>query len=148
LNGIFSAYSGLPLDFQISATSLNAPGNGNRPNLTGDFKVLGDIGPGAKWFDIAPFSPPAPNTYGQIGRNVFSGPGFADLDLSFFRKFRLTERVGGEVRVETFNFTNTPQFNRPGTVLGNADFGQVTGTLGDAVGLGPRRIQLGLKLTF
>ncbi|HKA23323.1 MAG TPA: TonB-dependent receptor [Blastocatellia bacterium] len=148
LNGIFSAYSGLPLDFQISATALNAPGNGNRPNLTGDFKVLGDIGPGVKWFDISGFSPPAPNTYGKIGRNVFSGPGFANLDLSFFRKFRLTERVGGEFRFETFNFTNTPQFNRPGSVLGNADFGQVTGTLGDAVGLGPRRIQLGLKLTF
>ena len=148
LNGIFSAYSGLPLDFQISATTLNAPGNGNRPNLTGDFTVLGDIGPGVKWFDTAPFSPPAANTYGKIGRNVFSGPGFANLDLSFFRKFRLTERVGGEFRFETFNFTNTPQFNRPGSVLGNADFGQVTGTLGDAVGLGPRRIQLGLKLTF
>src|SRR5215471_2520568 len=148
LNGIFSAYSGLPLDFQISATALNAPGNGNRPNLTGDFKVLGDIGPGVKWFDISGFSPPAANTYGKIGRDVFSGPGFANLDLSFFRKFRLTERVGGEFRFETFNFTNTPQFNRPGTVLGNADFGQVTGTLGDAVGLGPRRIQLGMKLTF
>ncbi len=148
LNGIFSAYSGLPLDLQISATSLNAPGNGNRPNLTGAFKVIGDIGPGVKWFDTTAFSPPNPNRYGGVGRNVFSGPGFADLDLSLFRKFRLTERVGGEFRFESFNFTNTPQFNRPGSTLGNADFGQVTGTLGDAVGLGARRIQLGLKLTF
>src|SRR5262249_43378480 len=143
LNGIFSAYSGLPLDFRISATSLNAPGNANRPDLIGNFNVLGGIGPGSKWFDTTAFAPPPPNTYGNVGRNIFSGPSYVNLDLSLFRKFRLTERVGAEFRAESFNFTNTPHFNRPGTTLGNADFGLVTGTLGD-----PRRIQFGLKLTF
>jgi hypothetical protein len=143
LNGIFSAYSGLPLDFRISATSLNAPGNINRPNINGEFKKLGGIGPGVKWFDTSIFSAPAPATYGTVGRNILSGPGFVNLDLSLFRKFRLTERVGGEFRFESFNFTNTPHFNRPGTTLGNADFGQVTSAIADQ-----RQIQFGLKITF
>jgi hypothetical protein len=142
LNGIFSAYSGAPLDFQISATSLNAPGNGNRPNLTGDFKVLGVVGPGSKWFDTSSFAPPAANTFGTLGRNVFSGPGYVNLDLSVFRKFRMTERVGGELRAEFFNFTNTPHFNNPGTTLGNASFGEVNSATD------PRLIQFGLKITF
>jgi len=143
LNGIFSAYSGLPLDFRISATSLNEPGNANRPNLTGDLKVLGGIGPGTQWFDTSGFTAPLAATYGTLGRNLFSGPSYVNLDLSIFRKFRVTERVGAEFRFESFNFTNTPHFNRPGTTMGNADFGQVTGTLGD-----PRRIEFGMKLTF
>src|SRR5215471_6724252 len=145
LNGIFSAYSGLPLDFRISSTSLNEPGNANRPNLTGTFKVLGAIGPGSQWFDTSAgvFTAPAPATYGTMGRNLFSGPSYVNLDFSLFRKFRVTERVGGEFRVESFNFSNTPHFNPPGVTMGNPDFGQVTGTLGD-----PRRIEFGLKLTF
>jgi len=145
LNGIFSAYSGLPLDFRISATSLNEPGNVNRPNLTGTFKVLGAVGPGSQWFDTSAgiFTAPAPATYGTMGRNLFSGPSYVNLDFSVFRRFRVTERVAAEFRVESFNFTNTPHFNPPGVTMGNADFGQVTGTLGD-----PRRIGFGLKLTF
>jgi Carboxypeptidase regulatory-like domain len=143
VNGIFSAYSGQPLDFRISATSLNAPGNINRPNLTGEFKRLGDIGPGVKWFDTGVFAAPAANTYGTVGRNLFSGPRFVNLDLSLFRKFRVTERVGGEFRAEFFNFTNTPHFNRPGSTLGNPGFGEVTTAVADQ-----RQIQFGLKITF
>jgi len=143
LNGILSAYSGLPLDFRISATSLNAPGNINRPNIDGPLFVLGEVGRGEKWFDVSAFSAPAPATYGTAGRNIFSGPGFVNLDLSLFRKFRLTERIGGEFRAESFNFTNTPHFNRPGTTLGNADFGEVTSAMADQ-----RVIQFGLKITF
>lgn len=143
LNGILSAYSGLPLDFRISATTLNAPGNINRPNLNGDFKVLGGIGRNVQWFDATAFSAPAPATFGTVGRNIFNGPGLVNLDLSVFRKFHLTERFGAEFRFESFNFTNTPHFNRPGSTLGNADFGQVTSAMADQ-----RVIQFGMKITF
>jgi len=146
LNGIFSAYSGAPLDFQISATNLNAPGNGNRPDLIGEFTVLGNVGPTVKWFDTKSFADPVPPgvppRYGTAGRNLFSGPGYVNLDMSFFRKFRVSERVGGEFRAEFFNFTNSPHFNNPGTNLSNTNFGEVTGAFEQ------RLIQFGLKLTF
>ncbi len=147
LNGIFSGYSGQPLDIRISSASLNAPGNSNRPDLVGTPRVLGGIGPGKKWLDVSAFAPPAPGTYGTAPRNILSGPHFLNLDLSVFRKFRLTERVGGEFRFEAFNFTNTPHFDRPGgtngTTLGNADFGEVTTAMSDQ-----RQMQFGLKILF
>jgi hypothetical protein len=143
VNGIFSAYTGQPLDFRINAASLNAPGNINRPNLTSEPEVLGGIGRGVEWFDTSVFSAPAPDRYGTAGRNLFRGPGLVNLDLSLFRKFRLTERLGGEFRFESFNFTNTPHFNRPGSTLGDADFGAVTTAVADQ-----RQIQFGLKFTF
>ena len=148
VNGIFSAYSGLPLDIRINSASLNATGNINRPDLVGKPTILGSIGPGKQWLDASAFAPPAPNTYGTTGRNILSGPDFMNFDFSAFRKFRVTERVGGEFRFESFNFTNTPHFERPGgntgsTTLGNADFGQVTSALSDQ-----RQIQFGLKIQF
>ena len=98
LSGIFSAYSGQPIDIRISDTSLNAPGNINRPDLIGDATILGNIGPGKKWFDVSAFAAPAPGAYGTAGRNILNGPHFVNLDFSVFRKFRVTERVGGEFR--------------------------------------------------
>ncbi len=147
VNGIFSAYSGQPLDIRVSGASLNAPGNSNRPNLVGTPRILGEIGPGKQWLDPSAFAAPAPGTYGTTPRDILSGPRFVNLDFSAFRKFRMTERVGGEFRFESFNFTNTPHFERPGgtngTTLGNADFGQVTTALSDQ-----RQIQFGLKILF
>src|SRR3989442_5291072 len=147
VNGIFSAYSGQPLDIRISGASLNAPGNSNRPDLIGTPRISGGIGPGKQWLDVSAFAAPAPGTYGTAPRNILSGPRFVNLDFSAFRKFRVTERVGGEFRFESFNFTNTPHFDRPGgtngTTLGNADFGQVTTALSDQ-----RQISFGLKILF
>ena len=147
LNGILSAYSGQPLDIRISGASLNAPGNANRPNLIGKPSVLGGIGPGKKWLDVSVFQAPASGTYGTTGRNILNGPRFVNLDLSVFRKFRVTDRVGGEFRFESFNVTNTPHFDRPGgsngTTLGDADFGEVTTAQADQ-----RQMQFGLKITF
>lgn len=39
------------------------------------------------------------------------------------------ECLKGELRLESFNFTNTPAFANPDTILGSTNFGKVTGTL-------------------
>ena len=49
----------------------------------------------------------------------------------------------GDRRGEAFSLTNTPQFGNPGAVLGNANFGYVTGTVG-----GGRVMQLGAHVSF
>jgi hypothetical protein len=57
-----------------------------------------------------------------------------------------------ELRAETFNFTNTPQFSNPQGSLTSSTFGYVTGTLGSGTGVngtgGGRVLQLGLKVMF
>jgi hypothetical protein len=74
------------------------------------------------------------------------------LNLGLSKSFHFTERIGMEVRAETFNFTNTPQFSNPSTSLTSSTYGYVTGTVGSGTGVngtgGGRAVQLGAKLTF
>jgi hypothetical protein len=143
VNGILTLQSGLPLGITAPSAPLNAPGNGNRPNVSGKPEIFGRVGVGQLWFDASLFSAPPAATYGNVGRNILSGPGFANLDFSAFRKFRITERIGSEFRFESFNFTNTPHFSNPNGSFGSAGFGQVTTAQQDQ-----RQIQFGLKVIF
>lgn len=77
------------------------------------------------------------------------------------RQFRLTEKMGMQLKVEAFNLFNHPNFASPINTLLSATFGQSirqlsgTGTGGAVAGLsslyqlgGPRSFQVALKLTF
>jgi len=143
INGIFSMYSGTPLNITTSAASLNAPGQGNRPDVNGTPKIFHEVGPGKLWFDISKFSAPPPAAFGNVGRNVLRGPGLVNLDFSLFRKVPVTERFNLELRVESFNLTNTPHFSNPNGSFTSASFGQVLSAEPDQ-----RQFQFGLKLIF
>jgi hypothetical protein len=148
--GIFIAQSGTPVDIQANAASLRAPQNTQRPNQNGDHIVIGDIGPGRQYFDTSVYSAPAPNTFGNMGRNAGPrGPSYVNLDASLVKRFKVKGRVAAELRADAFNVTNTPHFANPGNTFGSANFGQVTGTLGtDLGGTGPRLVRFGARLTF
>jgi len=80
------------------------------------------------------------------GREIFDGPGFVNLDASIFRRFPMAfigEGADLTLRVEAFNFTNTPHFNNPVSDISNANFGRVRGAQNDA-----RLWQFGLTLRF
>ena len=81
--------------------------------------------------------------FGSVGRNAIDGPGLFNFDFSLFKTIQLTERLRLQLRGEAFSLTNTPQFSNPGAVLGNANFGYITGTVG-----GGRMMQLGAHLSF
>jgi len=130
LSGIGNITSGRPLNVTAAAGSLNAPGNTQTPDLIGEISYPKNTGGGTQWFDPNAFRPvefspewlasvaggtPRPFRFGTSGRSVLRGPGFANLDLSLVRSFRITERITTDFRVDAFNFTNTPLFNNPGT---------------------------------
>jgi hypothetical protein len=58
LSGIFTAQSGQPINFTANAATLRAPGNTQRPNVSGKPAVLGGIGANNQWFDPSVFSFP------------------------------------------------------------------------------------------
>ena len=149
-NGLWTWESGLPLDITISATSLNAPGNTNRPNVNGTPQIFGATGPSQLYFDTSVFSAPVANTFGSTGRNVLTSPRLFEIDASIFRRFRITERMYMEFRAESFNLSNTPHFDRPGSVFGNPNFGQVTTARGtQSVQVNEnRQMQFSLRLAF
>jgi hypothetical protein len=162
VTGVLSWLSGTPLDFTTSGSNLHAPENTQRPNHTGDIKVFGNTGPGQLWFDTSGFTTPAatlvgtvdPNLryapFGSLTRNsTISGPGFFNVDNSIFKKFKLTERIGGELRVDMFNIFNHPNFSNPQTNITSSSFGQVTATSPfTGYGNGARQLRFGTRLTF
>jgi hypothetical protein len=107
--------------------------------------------------------PPATNTFGTMGRNLFRGPVYRNWDFSLIKTWQLRERLAFQLRGEFFNVLNHPNFTNPygvGGQLGNVD-PSVPGSFGYAsetpdvaaanpvIGSGgPRAIQIGLKLRF
>jgi len=157
ISGILSGMTGQSLNVSAPNATLNAPGNSNNPNYvasgelpiskTVNFRATGRNQP--TWFDINAFQAAPSNTFGNVGRNAFTGPGFFNLDLSGFRRFRAGERFSVELRAESFNFTNTPQYPNPDGGFGNANFGQITNAgIGSSADGGSRQIQFGLRLLF
>ncbi len=150
VNGLWSWESGLPLDISTSASSLNAPGNINRPNVNGAVDIPGGIGLGTLYFDKTKFSAPVSNTFGNLGRNVLHGPGIFTIDASVFRRFPIREQINLEFRAEAFNLTNTPQYNRPDTSFTSASFGSVISAGGtqSVIVNSSRQLQFSMRLQF
>jgi hypothetical protein len=156
LTGILTIQSGTPLDFTTNNVDLRAPGNTQRPNLIGEIKVLGKFGPGQQYLAPAAgvFETPAATLtnaagvryapFGNMTRNsTINGPGYWNLDSSIFKKFRFTERFGGELRADVFNILNHPNWGNPNTNIASPTFGQVTGVVS-----GSRLIRFGARVTF
>ena len=84
--------------------------------------------------------------YGNLGRNVFHGPGIINSDLGLSKRFRTTERSTLELRGEFFNLFNHTNFLNPanttGSSIGSTTFGRITGTLD------PRLVQISARFFF
>jgi hypothetical protein len=105
-----------------------------------------------KWFNTAAFKPAAPFTFGNASRTIpnVAGPGLFNVVFSIFKDFAVREKVKLQLRGAAFNLSNTPQFLGPGTAVGTANFGVVTGTgiVGSNYFPMTRELQLALRLSF
>ena len=149
ISSFMTIMSGLPLYFTANSTSLLAPGNTQTPNLVAPVQILHGIGTTNPWFTASSFAAPAAATFGNVGRNYLSGPGFFNLDASLSKSIRITERYNLDLRLEAFGVTNTPQFffasnggSASGLTLGSSSFGHITSATGG------RTLQLGAKFNF
>jgi len=93
---------------------------------------------------LALFSNPAPGEFSNVGRNYFIGPRQFQTDASLSKKFRFTESMNFELRVDARNLTNTPSFGFPGTSFNTGTFGQI----GGGVVSNARRLQFSGKFNF
>ena len=125
---------------------------GLRPNV-----VSSDVRSGISMSDYDP-SDPARNTY--LLRSAFAnpaagelssaaralevrGPGRLDESFAFMKQVKIAERFTTQFRVEIQNPLNRVVFGNPITDFTNAAFGRINSTQ-----IGPRNLQLGLKLMF
>jgi hypothetical protein len=87
--------------------------------------------------------------FGSLGRNVVTGPGFNNTDLSVSKNLLLKENIRMQFRVEFFDLFNHANFGQPGNVVGSPDFGRITNTRFPTGETGSsRQIQLAAKLMF
>jgi outer membrane receptor protein involved in Fe transport len=56
------------------------------------------------------FADPGAANLGNLGRNTYHGPGGFYSDLSAVKKFRVTERLSAQFRVDAFNVFNHPVY--------------------------------------
>jgi len=125
-----------------------ADGKGLRPDIVGDPNASVNRGAptagirGIDWFNPAAFQTPARFMHGNVARAVpgILGPGSINFDTLVAKNFAFNERWKLQIRWESFNSFNTPEFDLPNQTLGGGGFGVVTGA-------GSRRImQMGAKL--
>jgi outer membrane receptor protein involved in Fe transport len=93
--------------------------------------------------DFGPSSPCIPvGQDGNMGRNIFRGPAFKDVDLGLFKNTKVGERVNVQFRAEAFNLFNRVNLYNPIGNMGSPQFGQ------SVTAFPARELQLGLKLLF
>jgi len=166
LNGILSLQSGRPFSVICTNTTycdFNGDGDGyDRPNAPG----YGNIKRGLKRSDyikgdfIHATDFTDPNTGasvpseafsiaglpegkdGNLGRNTFRGPGYADVDASLFKTFQLPEHLKLQLRAESFNLFNRANLYLPNATLNASFFGQST------TAFPARNMQFAAKLLF
>ncbi|MDE0122991.1 MAG: hypothetical protein OXN97_00280 [Bryobacterales bacterium] len=68
---------------------------------------------------------------GNLGRNTFRKGKIANINASLSRRFPVGSEWAMELRAETINFFNTPQFADPGKSLSSPNFAQINNTLND-----------------
>lgn len=141
LNALVLVRSGQPYTLSMNTDVANIGAATTRPNQIGD-PHLANPNP-QKWFDTDAYASPAVYHFGTSGRNQLRTQAYRNLDLSLFRQDQITERVKTELRIESFNLTNTPSFGIPGTNFTSTAFGVVSSTISTA-----RQIQLGFKILF
>jgi hypothetical protein len=108
-------------------------------------------------------TPPAPGTFGLMGRNTFRDSGFKNWDFSLHKTWKWRERYSAQFRAEMFNFLNHPNFANPyggqngwghndpsvpgqfGCGCATPDVAASNPVIGSG---GSRAVQLGLKLAF
>ncbi len=107
------------------------------------------------WLNASAFAnPPVATAVGQsdyspLGAKPMQalGPGYFNMDASFFKDFILPRELRLQFRAESFNVTNNAQLGQPASgslnFLNTATFSTITSLRG-----GPRRVQLALKFAF
>jgi hypothetical protein len=148
LNGITTLQSGSPLNITLPFDNSGTGEFKDRPNLVGNPYVA--FNPLKPYLNPAAFAQPLPGTYGNLGRNAFSGPALNDFDMSFVKSQQISRDWRLRLRAEFFNIWNHPSFANPSTTFGSGF--QLTSTPDSSnpyFGNGsPRNVQLVLELEF
>jgi hypothetical protein len=145
-SGIFTVTSGFPFTPTMGYDSSNTGTQGfTLANRIGNGNISGSQRTIYNWFNLNAFQDAQPYTFGDTGVNVLIGPGLINLDFGLRKVFDITERQTLQLRLESFNTINHPNWGQPDSGIddGPGAAGVIT-TLAN-----PNRVvQLGLLYRF
>jgi hypothetical protein len=116
LTGIATVMTGEPFSVRSGVRTVNFA-HESRADIIGakpEVKltdVPGIVGP-VYFHNVSSFAIPSPGSDGA-GRNIFTAPGYWNVDLGVTRIFTLTERLKLQFRAEAFNALNHPNLDNP-----------------------------------
>jgi hypothetical protein len=157
LSSIVTKGSGFPTGVGTGTNRSNA--GGDRPDAVPGQSVGLSNPTTGQWFNIQAFALNQLYQWGNVGRNVITGPGISTWDFSTLKDFPFAERRFVEFRFEAFNFANHPNFGDPNASLtsnavnsatgvaipGTGSFGTISSLRS---GIDMRELQFSLKVVF
>jgi hypothetical protein len=108
IGAIAQSQTGNPVNIVTSNATLNGVANTVRPDVIAPIQMTRTVD---QWFNPTSFA--AVNRFGNLGRNVLIGPGFANLDMSVLKNTRLNERFTAQFRFEVFDVFNNANLVSP-----------------------------------
>ncbi|MBV9503580.1 MAG: TonB-dependent receptor, partial [Acidobacteriia bacterium] len=154
LSAIGTAQTGLPVNITVDRPNSAVPGlftisGAERPDYVSGVPLTppGGSHP-SDWINLAAFSVPSNQTFGNLGRNAFRAPAISQLDLGLSKFINIKERLNLRFRADLFNVFNRAQFGAPNADISASNFGIITSTVSNyATGRGtPRELQLSAKV--
>ena|SRR5579885_3290203 len=170
ITGLLTFQTGLPFDITEPQDRCLCDGGTQRPDYIGGDVVFVDprsnqfgvqngyfngVGGGTatgapnpffRRVGTGPSAAQGAGRFGDLGRNVFHGPGIEQVDFGLSKQFNITEHQHVELRGEAFNLFNHTNFNNPapttGANIGSTSFGRITSAKD------PRLVQLTLRYMF
>lgn len=144
-SGILTLQSGTPFSILSGKDNSLSGDNIDYADVIGDPFLNTGRSDGqliSEYFNTAAFVQNASGTFGTSPRNLLRGPRFEDFDLALMKSFPVGERLRLQLRADSFNLLNRPNFGNPVANLNAGNFGAIT-SAGS-----PRILQFAVKVSF
>jgi len=140
--GVYTASNGHPITPVWNTDTANVDGT-SWPNRICSGQITAWTL--SNYYNQACFPNAGSYVFGNTGRNIIFAPGLNNIDFAVHRSFPLPihENTNFELRVETFNTFNHPEFSTPGTTLNTSTAGTISGT-----SINNRIVQVAAKITW
>lgn len=138
-----TAQTGTPYTARVLGTASDAGGTGAVGSARADATGLA-VDSGTGYFNLAAFSVPSSNSYGNAARNTIPGQPMVSVNANLGRGFQLGKETRRQIefRASANNLLNHPNITGLGTVVNSVNYGLAT-SVGNM-----RTVTMSLRLRF
>ena len=144
MNANFQANSGSPLTVTVSGAARDIASGINgalRADYNGEPITIADPSID-QWFNTAAFTVPTAGAFGSSPRNIITGPGSKNLNMTFNRNVQLGGNRSVQIQMNVNNILNLANYSGVDTNVNSPTFGQIRSVNGQ------RRATLNLQFRF